>query len=33
MTKYDDAWVAREEAKRAFMAEKGLYSPAVLALW
>ncbi len=26
MTKYDDAWVAREEAKRAFMAEKGLYS-------
>ncbi|MEP3442486.1 MAG: glutamate synthase large subunit [Sulfitobacter sp.] len=27
MTKYDDAWVAREEAKRAFMAEKGLYSP------
>ena len=27
MTKYDDAWVAKEEAKRAFMAEKGLYSP------
>ncbi|MEP1767336.1 MAG: glutamate synthase large subunit [Sulfitobacter sp.] len=27
MTKYDDAWVAREEAKRAFMAESGLYSP------
>jgi glutamate synthase (NADPH/NADH) large chain len=27
MTKYDDAWVAEEEAKRAFMAEKGLYSP------
>ncbi|HJO50037.1 MAG TPA: glutamate synthase central domain-containing protein, partial [Sulfitobacter pontiacus] len=26
MTKYDDAWVAREEAKRAFMAENGLYS-------
>ena len=25
MTKYDDAWVAREEAKRAFMAENGLY--------
>jgi glutamate synthase (NADPH/NADH) large chain len=27
MTKYDDAWVAREEAKRAVMAETGLYSP------
>ena len=27
MTKYDDAWVAREEAKRAMMAEKGLYDP------
>tara|TARA_R110002049_G_scaffold117332_2_gene270555 strand:+ start:140956 stop:145488 length:4533 start_codon:yes stop_codon:yes gene_type:complete len=27
MTKYDDAWVAREEAKRAMMAEQGLYSP------
>jgi glutamate synthase (NADPH/NADH) large chain len=27
MTKYDDAWVAREEAKRAYLAEKGLYSP------
>ncbi|WP_299564428.1 glutamate synthase large subunit [uncultured Sulfitobacter sp.] len=27
MTVYDDAWVAREEAKRAMMAEKGLYSP------
>ena len=26
MTKYDAEWVAREEAKRAFMAEKGLYS-------
>ncbi len=26
MTKYDEVWVAREEAKRAFMAEKGLYS-------
>ncbi|MFG6529438.1 MULTISPECIES: glutamate synthase large subunit [unclassified Sulfitobacter] len=26
MTKYDDAWVAREEAKRAMMAEKGMYS-------
>ncbi|AXI40723.1 glutamate synthase large subunit [Sulfitobacter sp. SK011] len=26
-TQYDDAWVAREEAKRAMMAEKGLYSP------
>ncbi len=26
MTTYDDAWVAREEAKRAFMAEQGLYS-------
>ncbi len=26
MTTYDDAWVAREEAKRAMMAEKGLYS-------
>ncbi len=26
MTKYDDAWVAREEAKRAYMAENGLYS-------
>ncbi|MFK7880247.1 glutamate synthase large subunit [Roseobacter sp.] len=25
MTKYDDAWVAREEAKRAYMAENGLY--------
>ncbi|MCV2882031.1 glutamate synthase large subunit [Actibacterium sp. XHP0104] len=25
MTKYDDAWVAAEEAKRAFMAENGLY--------
>ncbi|WP_299970062.1 glutamate synthase large subunit [uncultured Roseobacter sp.] len=23
---YDDAWVAREEAKRAYMAEHGLYS-------
>ena len=28
MTKYDDAWVAREEAKRAWMAENGLYSDA-----
>ncbi len=27
MTKYDDAWVAREEAKRAMMAETGLYAP------
>ena len=26
MTTYDDAWVAREEAKRAYMAENGLYS-------
>ncbi|WP_425099562.1 glutamate synthase large subunit [Tropicibacter sp. S64] len=25
MTKYDAAWVAREEAKRAFMSEKGMY--------
>ncbi|ABG29797.1 glutamate synthase large subunit [Roseobacter denitrificans] len=25
---YDDAWVAREEAKRAYMAENGLYSEA-----
>ena len=25
MTKYDAAWVAREEAKRAFMAEHGLW--------
>jgi len=25
MTKYDEAWAAREEAKRALMAEKGLY--------
>lgn len=25
MTTYDDAWVAREEAKRAYMAENGLY--------
>ncbi|WP_295317415.1 hypothetical protein, partial [Roseobacter sp.] len=22
---YDDAWVAREEAKRAYMAEHGMY--------
>ncbi|MCX7565987.1 glutamate synthase large subunit [Sulfitobacter sp. F26169L] len=27
MAKYDEAWVAREEAKRALMAEKGMYSP------
>ena len=27
MTVYDDAWVAREEAKRAMMTEQGLYSP------
>ncbi|MEX5728168.1 glutamate synthase (NADPH/NADH) large chain [Rhodovulum iodosum] len=27
MTKYDAAWVAREEAKRACMAEHGLYRP------
>ncbi|MEO0401297.1 MAG: glutamate synthase large subunit [Pseudomonadota bacterium] len=26
MTKYDADWVAREEAKRTFMAENGLYS-------
>lgn len=26
MTKYDDAWVAAEQAKRDFMAENGLYS-------
>ena len=26
MTKYDDAWVAREEAKRAYMAKNGLYA-------
>ncbi|WP_298841217.1 glutamate synthase large subunit [uncultured Roseobacter sp.] len=26
MTVYDDAWVAQEEAKRAYMAEHGLYS-------
>ena len=26
MTKYDAEWVAREEAKRAYMAEHGLYS-------
>ena len=25
MTKYDESWVAAEEAKRAFMAEHGLY--------
>ena len=25
MTKYDDAWVAEEQAKRAWMAENGLY--------
>jgi len=25
MTKYDASWVAREEAKRAYMAENGLY--------
>jgi len=25
--KFDENWVAREEAKRAMMAEKGLYSP------
>jgi len=28
MTTYDDAWVAREEAKRAYLAEHGLYSEA-----
>ncbi|WP_299619430.1 glutamate synthase large subunit [uncultured Tateyamaria sp.] len=28
MTKYDADWVAREEAKRTFMAENGLYSEA-----
>ncbi len=27
MTKYDAEWVAREEAKRAYMAEHGLYRP------
>ncbi len=27
MSTYDADWVAREEAKRAMMAEKGLYSP------
>ncbi len=27
MTKFDAEWVAREEAKRAMMAEQGLYSP------
>ncbi|TCO69926.1 glutamate synthase large subunit [Rhodovulum euryhalinum] len=27
MTKYDSDWVAREEAKRAFVAEQGLYRP------
>jgi len=27
MTKYDEAWVAREEAKRALMAETSLYRP------
>ncbi|MEM6890053.1 MAG: glutamate synthase large subunit [Pseudomonadota bacterium] len=26
MTKYDAAWAAREEAKRAYMAEEGLYA-------
>ncbi|MGB7241999.1 MAG: glutamate synthase large subunit [Sulfitobacter sp.] len=26
MTKYDDTWVARQEAMRAYMAENGLYS-------
>ena len=27
MTKYDDAWAVREEAKRAYVAEHGLYKP------
>ena len=27
MTTYDDAWAAREEASRAYMAEHGLYKP------
>ncbi|MEM1351151.1 MAG: glutamate synthase large subunit [Pseudomonadota bacterium] len=27
MTHYDQAWVAREKAKRAYMTEKGLYAP------
>ena len=27
MTKYDDAWVAREEAKREMMTAQGLYAP------
>ena len=26
MTKYDAEWVAAEEAKRAWLAENGLYS-------
>ena len=25
MTKFDAKWVAKEQAKRAFMAEQGLY--------
>ena len=28
MTKYDENWVRNEEAKRAYMAENGLYSEA-----
>ncbi|MBK1635296.1 glutamate synthase large subunit [Rhodovulum adriaticum] len=27
MTKFDTAWVAQEEAKRAYMAENGMYHP------
>ena len=28
MTKYDETWVAAEEAKRQWMAENGLYTDA-----
>ena len=27
MTKFDENWVAKEEAKRAYMAEHSLYQP------
>jgi len=27
MTKYDDSWMAEEEARRAWLAENGMYSP------
>jgi hypothetical protein len=27
MTKFDEAWVASEETKRAWMAEHGMYAP------